>query len=355
MTRPELVKQLRVIVLCMAAASCRDVLGSPNYHLEAADAPHRGSELATLLADDSADCSQCLVEACSVELEACASASGCYEYSECNHGSPSPASELECSKRIHPTELDREQFQAVRSCLRNCITQCDAGTDFRCANQYALPATTAGATIKLEQTLSFVFGGAVAGAKVTVCSPDIDCQQAIEATTDDTGYYGVEIPVPQSSPVLAGFRGYRLVTADGMVPHRIQWNVPMWTDRKEATELLPSWVSEFLTSAFAVAPGQGLIAVQAFDCRTAGAGGVSLELPESPDAVVHYKDSLSEIALREDTLAVSEGAALITGLAAGRFHRVIARRDGQVVGGGDVWALADGVSMLAIFPAARKN
>jgi hypothetical protein len=355
---PELLQhqRLRVIVLGCAAAACRDVLGAPDYHLEnASNAPHTASELGALFSDKVAACSQCLTDTCTAELETCALGSGCYEYSECNLDSPSPASELECSKRTHPTEQVRDQFQAVRSCLRNCITQCAAGTDFRCANQYALPAATATPSIKLEQTLSFVFGGAVAGAKVTVCSPDIDCQQAIEATTDDTGFYGVEIPVPQSSPVLAGFRGYRLVTAVGMVPHRIQWNVPMWTDWKERTELLPQWVSDFLVSGFDIQPEQGLVTAQVFDCRTAGAGGVSLELPESPDAVVHYKDSLSDIALREDTLAVSEGAALISGLSAGRFHRVIARRDGQVVGGGDVWVLAGGVSMLAIFPAARKN
>lgn len=345
---------LCLIVVAAAPAACKDVLGSPSYHLESTtDTPHSSSELGTLFADNAADCSQCLAESCSAELDACADTGGCYQYSECNLGAPSPASELECSKRIHPSKLARDRFQELRACLRSCITQCDAGTDFRCANQYALPAATETANIKIEQTLSFIYGSAVAGAKVTVCSPG--CQQAVEATTDDSGFYGVEIPVPQSSPALAGFRGHRLITAEGMLPHRIQLNVPMWTDRKERTELLPLWLTDFLASSFEVPPEQGMVAVQVFDCRAAGAGGVSLELPDSPGALVHYKDSLSEIALREDTLAVSEGAALITGVDADRFHRVIARREGEIVGGGDVWVMSGGVSMLAIFPAGRKN
>jgi hypothetical protein len=178
------------------------------------------------------------------------------------------------------------------------------------------------------------------------------------ATTDETGTYSVRIPIATAPASVAGFRGFRVVEGEGLLTHRLQANARLVVDHVQRTKLLRRDESELIFSFYGIGETIDALAVQMFDCRGVGAGDIFFEFPDSPEAMAHYKDDVSPVSVHDDgTLASQEGAALVTGLAAGRVpHRVVARtREGRTVGEADVFVPGDEFLVLNLYPSGKSQ
>jgi hypothetical protein len=275
-------------VLCAASGltGCDRILGDPDYHVTAQQGAVSAAELRERLRPPTAACSSCLSLACEAELSGCAERQSCVTLVDCVLNEPSPASEARCVLALEPNEEDRASSRALADCWRACAVECDGGRDFSCAGNYSWPAPSHD-TIQLSQTLSDILDPSApfAGAQVSICSPALHCEQPLQlhaepvvVTTDETGFYTVEVPISTAPPSVAGFRGYRRVESEGNLTHRLQTSMPLIVDHVEHTKLLRKvWTDALLADAQVEGELNGLL-MQVFDCRGVGAQGVTVQV-----------------------------------------------------------------------------
>ncbi len=353
--------------LCSTLPACGLVLDAPDYHLatETPESPLRASEeLIQAFGPDSPACTSCLMDgACGQAFDDCAVINECRELAVCLRERPSPASDPSCVVSQEPSEATRDMARVLLDCWRGCFNECGGGPDFACANDYTWP-TPPRDVVRLTQMLTFVrdrADKAVAGARVSVCPVEAGpleqpCETPLQlgaepATTNEQGTYTVDVPIDLSPSPLAGFRGYRVVTGDGFLPHRLQRNAPILVDHEERTRLLDGPDTDVLVGLLGIQ-----LFLQVFDCGGVGAGGVYLEVTNASGATVHYKDGVSEHAETEvgPTQASQEGAAFVVNLEPGGPYRIEGRLENdELVVAGDVIVPPDTIVMFGLYPNAR--
>jgi hypothetical protein len=343
---------LAALVLAGSSLACEAVLGAPDYRVDAArDTP----ELVELYATGPASCAGCLRGgACGEAFAGCAGDRECAEFAACLLERPSPVAEAECVIRERPPEAVIAATRVLSRCYAQCVGECDAGSDFRCAGAYGLPGSLPSSTIRVTQTLRFLLSPhkAVQGLEVSICRPGIACDEPLaRAVTDDSGTYSAEIPISTAPISEAGFRGYRMVHGESgrLYPHRLESSRALLVDHSEFTGLASEEVSREVLPALGITDALNLVLLQAFDCRGVGAGGIFFEL-DSEEARVEYIRGTARWG-EGPTVASQEGAAFATGVRPGAYHEVRAvTAEGELVARDSIYVPGDALVVAALFP-----
>lgn len=349
----------RVRAACLLTGTltlaCEAVLGGPDYRImPAADETDR---LIKRFGSDSPACGECMgAGECGQAFARCAASPECVGLVECSTDRPSPAKAAECEAKLAPPEDARDSFSTLHACSKQCVVACQGGHDFSCAGAYTFKRPQS-ATIRLTQTLRFLLAPEkpVEGLEISICRPGVSCDDPMAtATTDQNGTYAVEIPIRTTPISEAGFRGYRLVHGEPerLPPHRIQSNLPFFSDRGEETGIVSEEVSrQALTMLGSANPS--ILLLQIMDCRSVGARGIFFEL-SSAGARIEYLQGVAQWG-PGPTLAAQEGAAFVLDLEPGTYHDVRAVTDtGELVAVDRVYMPGDSIVMSQLLPRAAE-
>lgn len=308
-------------------------------------------------ASGSASCEECLRDGCQSAINACVGTAGCSELTVCVRNEANPAAQTVCASRHDDVTIDALAAHAdTRECWVRCKSHCSVGRDWSCLGEYNAPWLLEDIATVRQSFRYLCEMDWVPGANVDFCTREGDCK--VRATTDEAGTYTVDLPTPDKSSV-AGWRGVRLVTGAGLVPHRLERNLPIWSDQVEST-LLVSWpCAEDLLSGLQAetmsAAGKSVIAVQVFDCQLSGAAGVEVSVPSASTADVRYPklDGMHATYDGDSSQLSTEGLALITGVPPGT-HEFVAKdaTSGEVIVSGHVEVPDDYlIIMYSLFPS----
>lgn len=308
---------------CLLPLACDFPVSTSKYEVE----PLPFERVVASFARGSTSCDACLRANCRPVVEACADTTGCPEFAECVQQDSTPAGPARCTSQYDDVTLATvAPYYDARTCWAACISDCGIGRDWGCLGEYQAPHPPRD-TIIVQHSLSYLCQGrAVPNALVTLCETEAYCSKRV--TTDAAGAYVVELPV--SRKVLGGWRGARRVTGDLLVkPHRLERNLPIWTDQVEDTALVSDYCAAFYQQALASQVGPedwaAAFSVQLFDCRITGAEGVVLEVKTAPEARIAYVHSDgAKVSFHEDSSkATGEGAVVIANVAPGD-HEIVA-------------------------------
>jgi hypothetical protein len=108
----------------------------------------------------------------------------------------------------------------------------------------------------------------------------------------------------------------------------IEANVPIWGQRVEITRVMSNLTLGYIAEKFGAKAENGVF-VQVVDCKSEPAAGVSIELPDSPNAKVVYVDHTGPVL--EAPLSLATGAAGIYDHDKTNEQRIVARKNGRVV------------------------
>ncbi len=304
------------------------------------------------------ECERCIESNCTDALVACAENDGCSELSICVRSEANPGATTSCSGSLD-VELETRQLQRLLTyCAATCVVECEAGTEFSCVNEYPAPRPPKD-SVWLTQRLGLAgINGVLAGASVSLCPQIGDCSEPIAtATTDESGYYALQVGIERVPVSLAGFRGYRLVDATETGPARLDQNIPIWSDDYRETHLVHELIAAELLKRFEL-ENRSVILVQVFDCHAVGAGNIVIEVPNAPDARVLYADpNQPSSSDRTATGFDSEGSALIYDIDLGKQYELVARRadTGQVVARGEATVAGDYPVYFSLYPNPKEG
>ncbi len=306
----------------------------------------------------SAACDECVRDRCQSEIEACADIPDCAELAVCTRDGANPGAQASCESESRVGAVTLETLAAlaeVRECWLGCPSACAVGEAWSCLGNYTTPVPPQERAV-IRQSFTYLCGGKAVGVEVAYCSAEGSCIQ--HAVTDATGSYTVEVPI-HTNNTLAGWHGFRRVDGAELVrPHRLERNLPIWSDAVEATVLMDDVCANYfrlvLQSQEDTVDWESVVAVQLFDCHTSGAEGVELTVETAPDAKIVYaaKDGASFATADDSSKTSGEGLALIGGLPLGE-HDFVARESGsgKVVGRArDVKITGRDLIFYSIFP-----
>lgn len=317
------------LVPCVLALACDFPVSASKYEVD--DEPVESVEpfehVVAAFARGSTSCDECLRASCKPFIEACANTSACPEFAECVQEEANPAGQARCASQYdHVSLATLVPYADMRACWAKCESDCNIGRDWGCLGGYKVTHPPR-ETITVQQSLSYVCqGGPVLNALVTVCVTEEHCNDQVE--TDAAGSYTVKLPIPRKT--LAGWRGFRRVTGGILSkPHRLQRNLPIWTDQVESTALMSDYCAavyeQTLASEVGPADWGAVLSVQLFDCQMTGAEGVVLEIETAPDArIVYVGSDRIDVSFPDDSSkAAGEGLALIAHVPPGD-HELVA-------------------------------
>jgi hypothetical protein len=321
------------------------------------DQAYSAELLAAHAAPDS-ECERCIEANCGDALTECARSEGCSELTICARREANPGATTSCSNALDVDLETRRSRTALAACAATCGVECQAGREFSCADEYSVPRPPKD-SLWLAQKLGLAgLGTALANASVSVCPLIGDCAEPIAtATTDESGYYAVEVDIVRDPVSLAGFRGYRLVDSAATGLARLEQNIPVWSDEYRETHVLHELIAAELLERFDF-ESRSVIFVQVFDCHGVGAGNIVLEVPNAPEARVLYVDpNQPSNADRTATGFDSEGSALIYDLEPGKQYELVARKadGGDVVARGEATVPGDYPVYFGLFPNPKEG
>ncbi|HEX6274794.1 MAG TPA: hypothetical protein VFZ53_17250 [Polyangiaceae bacterium] len=350
---PSLRSRVVALLLTTSLPACEAVLDAPDYRVNAT--AEVDNPLVLRYATGGQRCAPCLeAGACGTAFDRCAEDPDCFELASCQLERPSPASEADCVVRLDPTDDVRVTAHALGRCYAQCVSECGGGRDLDCVGAYSFPGVGLHSPIRVTQTLRFLLAPErpPAGLDVSFCRPGETCDDPIvTVTTGEDGAYSAEVPISTSPVSVAGFRGFRLVHGqDGMLfPHRLHSSRPLMVDHIEETGLADE---ELTREVLRVVTGEAnltVIALQVFDCRTVGAGGLFFEV-DSGDIGVVYSHGTQQWGAGP-TRESQEGAALAIGVEPGRYHEIRAvTADGEVVASDNLFIPGDALVVATLFP-----
>ena len=341
--------------LCLA---CGVPVDDSKYQVvrEAASPPER---VVSAFGKGNDGCEACLLDDCMSDITACVDTPGCTELAQCAEHEADPAGQTRCASRLQDVTIDAlAAYGHTRDCWVGCKSACNVGKNWDCVGEYRAPRVT-DQDITLRQTFSYACGGEFAGAEAVLCDAEGQCGDW--HSTDASGTYSVDLTI-NDKPIVAGWRGFRRVTGPGLVfPHRLERNLPIWTDQVESTLLMPLTCAvpylEALEASEPEVDPATLFAVQFFDCQTAGAEGVALELSGAPDAKIFYVTSYGDDFdyERDSSRRTGEGLAIIAGVPLGD-HEFVAREvtSGKVIASGRLTVPEGELLIYSVFPQALE-
>lgn len=310
------------------------------------------------------DCEACLESSCVDKINACAAIEGCTEFTKCVREVANPAGQARCSSG----ELDvpfaaNVAYMDVVQCWIGCKSECAVGTNWDCLGGYPVPQPPS-AEVTLRQSFTLLCeGGEVREAEVWNCDLAGNCRKM--EVTDDNGSYTVDLPITVDGPAV-GWSGFRRVVGKPSTdprqalkaPHRLQRNLPIWSDHVEFTQLLSE--SCALMGALGLWSkddtvdwnNDGAIGIQTFDCHTSGAEGVVLEIATAPDASIWYAASDGKGGVDyvgDSSTASGQGLALVGNLPEG-VHHIVAKKSGKYVGTAEVKVPTDDLILYNVLP-----
>lgn len=311
---------------CALSFACGVPVSDSKYDVAAAVEFNR---IVASFSDGSASCEACLRTRCQTSIEACVDTAACTELTVCVRDEGSPAGPATCTARAQPSTLETlAAYEQVRECWVGCNAACAVGSDWNCLGGYtAAPPPRPSITVR-QSFHRLCEGAPVSGAYVTYCLAEGNCLE--HEVTDESGTYFIELEINTKAAV-AGWSGFRRVTgADLTRPHRLERNLPIWSDQVESTLLTSAFCADVhLVGLQRHAPSanwESAMAVQFFDCQLAGADGVQLTIPTAPEAnIVYIARRGQELEYLDDGSRVSgEGLAMIAGVPPGQ-HQLVAR------------------------------
>lgn len=342
------------LLACLLPLACDFPVSTSKY--EVGDEPIEPFErVLASFARGSTSCDACLRTNCKPFIEACADTSRCPDFAECVQQDRTPAGPARCTSQYDDVTLATvAPYYDARACWAACVADCGIGRDWGCLGEYQAPRPLRD-TITVQHSLSYLCQGrAVKNALVTLCETEAYCSERV--ATDAAGAYAVELPI--SRKVLAGWRGFRRVTGDLLVkPHRLERNLPIWTDQVESTALISDYCAALYqqTLASQVGPADWVraFAVQLFDCRMTGAEGVVLEVKTAPEArIVYVHSDGAKASFHDDSSkAAGEGAVVIANVAPGD-HEIVAYESTsrERVAGAQLTVTDDDYILYNLFP-----
>jgi len=311
--------------------------------------PTPADRIVSAFANGSDRCEDCMRSSCMDRINPCVDTPACTEFATCVQEEGNPAAQGRCASQNEDVTLDTlAAFGDVRACwMASCKAACNAGKNWECLGNYTAPAPPPdGVTVRQTFTNLCMNGDPIRGAQVQYCIPPANCKK--RAFTDETGSYAIDLPVVATGP-LAGWSGYRWVSDGVLAPllYRLERNLPIWSDQVESTGLLASsCVGEYQADLDSADDSDDpidwfrSIAIQFFDCQTAGADGVVLKVTTAPDAIIRYATKLgAQLSYEEDgsSKMAGEGLALVSNLPLGEHElEAYESRSGERIAHGHV-------------------
>lgn len=321
--------------------------------------PTPAEQVVSAFAEGNESCASCLRHGCKHWIDACAETPLCAEFSKCVQAEANPAGPARCTSQWEDVTIDTVVAHGdLRDCWVECKTACGIGKNWSCLGDYSVtqpprPVAT------VRQTFSYLcHEGPVQGATVKYCETE-ECSQ--QEVTDASGSYSVTINITEKGPV-AGWDGERLVAGGELIlPHRLKRNLPIWSDQAESTLLVSGTCANKYINDISVKEVEDtgnpldfryLLAVQFFDCQSAGAEGVRLEVPTAPEVRILYVTKDGE-GLKEgdSSKAAGEGLALVFNVREGE-HMLEAyeTRSNRLIASAPLTVTGEDLVIYSIFP-----
>jgi hypothetical protein len=272
-------------------------------------------------------CGQSFVEECAEVLNACANAPRCVEFSECVRGRALPTAETTCADELGASTEETWAFERTRHCWATRYAQCEIGKDFSCAYAYNAPGSKSSSITISQQLLLLNEEQAESDFTVTFCDALSDCSPPLDAVIPNrlTGIYDLTLDMPpKNSGVGNGWIGHRRIEGPRIYPSLVEANLPFWSHRTEITRIFSTESIDYLSSAYG-GDARNAVFVQVVDCQSDPAPGITVELPDSPSAIVR---SVTETSIPLPGPTFSTGAVGIFGHDGDKLHAIVALRGG---------------------------